>query len=130
MERVAEGLGGDEAEEHSSNIGNNEHLYAEEAENDDAKRKGVELYNILSNYLSKVTDTLQRFSNSIVDSENEIQKVMEDGTKLAEKYSIQREQLEAKNAQALVYQRSFHDSFEKVLKKQKCRLHAENILGS
>lgn len=69
--------------------------------------------------------TLQSFSNIMVEKENELQKVQEDGDKVAEQLALQKQQLEAQHGQALSYQRSFHDSFEKVLKKQKCSSRCE-----
>jgi uncharacterized protein YoxC len=76
------------------------------------------------------TGTLQDFSNTMVEKGNELQKVNEDSRKLAEKLSLQKEKLEEKNAQALSFQRNFHDSFEKVLKKQKCDTHREYGFGA
>jgi len=89
------------------------------------EQEDMTLYNILSSYLGKVTGALQDFSNVMVEKENELQKVQEDSNKLMEQYSLQQEQLETLNDQALSYQRSFHDSFEKVLKKRKCSSRGE-----
>jgi hypothetical protein len=105
------------------------------------------IYNILSSYLSKATGkfwvklcnsihccqqalmrsngkqylgTLQNFSSILVYKGNELQKIQEDGNKLTEELAVEKEQLEIQNNKALSFQRSFHDSFENVLKKQRC----------
>ena len=72
--------------------------------------------------------TLQSFSSLMAEKENELQKVQDDGEKLVEHLALQKQQLESQNGQALSYQRSFHDSFEKVLKKQKCSSPPDDYL--
>ena len=67
--------------------------------------------------------TLQNFSSILVYKGNELQKIQEDGNKLTEELAVEKEQLEIQNNKALSFQRSFHDSFENVLKKQRCWTH-------
>jgi hypothetical protein len=66
----------------------------------------------------------------LVERNNELRRVKADSTRLAERLSQQKTQMQEKNEKALDCQRSFHDSFEKVLKKQKRSTHCENGFAS
>ena len=66
----------------------------------------------------------------MTESGNEMHKVTEDCVRLVDELSLEKHQLEERNVTAQAFHRNFHDEFEKVLKKRKCRAHDENIFGT